>query len=201
MLRQDPDVIMVGEMRDTETAQIAIQASLTGHLVFSTLHTNNAVSSVVRLIDMGIEPFLVSSTVTAIIAQRLVRKICPHCKEQYDVPWEELVDLNFDRYISKENYNGHLWKANGCEKCLGTGYQGRVGIYELLLMNDPLRHAISRSADAAVLKGIAMKNGMKELKEDCILKVLAGQTTLDEMLRVVFTELKQDITELDHAPS
>lgn len=201
MLRQDPDVIMVGEMRDTETAQIAIQASLTGHLVFSTLHTNNAVASVIRLIDMGIEPFLVSSTVTAIIAQRLVRKICPHCREKYEVPWEELLALNFDRYISKEDYSGYLWRANGCEKCLRTGYQGRVGIYELLLMNDPLRHAISASADAAVLKDIAMKNGMKELKQDCSLKVLSGETTLDEMLRVVFTDLKQDIKEPQQALS
>lgn len=192
MLRQDPDVIMVGEMRDSETAKIAIQASLTGHLVFSTLHTNDAVASLIRLIDMGIEPFLVASTVTAVIAQRLVRKICPHCKEQYPIAWEELEPLNFGHYISKEAYSGTLWRAKGCSQCLGTGYQGRIGIYELLIINDRLRHAISHSENAATLKEMAIKHGMKELKSDCILKVLAGETSLEEMLRVVFTEFQKD---------
>ncbi|MDH5560176.1 MAG: ATPase, T2SS/T4P/T4SS family [Deltaproteobacteria bacterium] len=187
MLRQDPDVIMVGEMRDTETAQIAIQASLTGHLVLSTLHTNDAASSVVRLIDMGIKPFLVSSTVSGVLAQRLVRKICSHCKETFPVKKEELLDMGFakERLI---NFKGELWRGVGCPRCLNSGYQGRIGVYELLIMNDKLRNCVIESADASVIKKVARESGMLGLSYDCGEKVLKGITTLEEMLRVVFTE-------------
>ena len=183
MLRQDPDVIMVGEMRDAETAQIAIQASLTGHLVLSTLHTNDAPSSVVRLIDMGIEPFLVSSTLTAAVAQRLVRLICPHCKEEHPLDKEELQQAGFlPQWL--QGYVGHLWRGRGCEICLQSGYQGRSGVYELLMVTDPLRKAIAKGADASVIRQIAIEGGMLELSQDCAEKALAGLTSLEEFLRI-----------------
>jgi general secretion pathway protein E len=187
MLRQDPDVIMIGEMRDTETAQIAIQASLTGHLVLSTLHTNEAASTIVRLIDMGIEPYLVSSTVTAVLAQRLVRKICPHCRESYPVTWADLKAMGFNG-LEPPTFNGVLWRGKGCVRCLQTGYQGRIGIFELLPMDDTVRRIISRTIDATRLKQVAVKAGMKGLNFDCAAKVLKGDTTVDEMLRVVFMD-------------
>jgi len=187
MLRQDPDVIMVGEIRDAETAQIAIQASLTGHLVLSTLHTNDAASSVIRLIDMGIEPFLVASTVTAVLAQRLVRKICLHCKVKYQITQEELDRLNISPKLL-ETFDGFLWKGKGCDRCYQTGYQGRVGVYELLVVNDVVRQCIIHGSDASTLKQKAMQTGMQGLKQDCEEKVLKGITTIEEMLRVVFTQ-------------
>ena len=188
MLRQDPDVIMVGEMRDTETAQIAIQASLTGHLVLSTVHTNDSISTIIRLIDMGIEPFLVTSTLSAILAQRLIRKICPHCKEPISVPWEELKKLNFQKIINKGEYSGQLWHGCGCEKCLNTGYSGRTGIYELLILNDQLRKVVQKSADSTQIKQVTLEQKMKTLQYDCAQKVLEGITTIDEMLRVVYSD-------------
>ena len=188
MLRQDPDVIMVGEMRDTETAQIAIQASLTGHLVLSTLHTNDAISSVIRLIDMGIEPFLVTSTVTAVIAQRLIRKICPHCKIEYAVDWDELVKFGIQQFIKKEEYSGKLWKGTGCKKCLNTGYHGRIGVYELLVVNDVIRQTILKTKSTTKLKKVALQQEMKGLGYDCAIKVIEGITTNDEMLRWVDEE-------------
>ena len=188
MLRQDPDVIMIGEMRDTETAQIAIQASLTGHLVLSTIHTNEAASTIIRLVDMGIEPYLVSSTVTSVLAQRLVRKICNFCKEPYPMTQDELLERGFDQKLLEEHFTGELWKGKGCPKCLNTGFQGRIGVFELLLMNDEIRKHINQETDAASLKRIAVSMGMKGLKFDVCRKVLSGQTTLEEMLRVVFTE-------------
>ena len=187
MLRQDPDVIMVGEIRDAETAQIAIQASLTGHLVLSTLHTNDAASSVVRLIDMGIEPFLVATTVSAVLAQRLVRKICPHCKESYPVTLEELKNFDIPTE-SMSDFKGILWRGKGCSKCKRTGYMGRVGVYELLVIDDVIRQAVIKSVDGPTLKRIAEKTGMRGLRQDCIEKVAQGVTTIDEMLRVVFTQ-------------
>ncbi|PCI24683.1 MAG: type II secretion system protein GspE [SAR324 cluster bacterium] len=186
MLRQDPDVIMVGEIRDAETAQIAIQASLTGHLVLSTLHTNDAASSVIRLIDMGVEPFLVASTVTAVLAQRLVRKICLHCKESYHPSSEEMDKLALPPEILS-NFKGILWRGRGCEQCLHTGYQGRLGVYELLIVNDQVRRQIIRTTDASTLQQVAMEAGMVGLKIDCGEKVIRGITTVEEMLRVVFT--------------
>ena len=188
MLRQDPDVIMVGEMRDTETAKIAIQASLTGHLVLSTVHTNDSISTIIRLIDMGIEPFLVTSTLSAILAQRLIRKICSHCREQVAVSWEQLEKLNFQKIIKPKDYSGQLWHGRGCEKCLNTGYSGRTGIYELLILNDQLRKAVQKSADATQIKKVTLEQKMKTLQFDCAQKVLEGTTTIDEMLRVVYSD-------------
>lgn len=188
MLRQDPDVIMIGEIRDSETAQIAIQASLTGHLVLSTLHTNEAASTIIRLIDMGIEPYLVSSTVTAVLAQRLVRKICSKCKEAYSVSWDELAGMNLQDTITQDEYSGMLWKGKGCSQCLNTGYQGRIGIFELLILDDAIRNIINKSTDSTVLKQTAKKAGMMGLKYDCAKKVIDGITTYDEMLRAVFME-------------
>jgi len=188
MLRQDPDVIMIGEMRDTETAQIAIQASLTGHLVLSTLHTNEAAATIVRLVDMGIEPYLVTSTVIAVLAQRLVRKICPHCRESYAVGEEELKVAGIAGALPLSSFTGVLWRGKGCARCLQTGYLGRIGIYELLLIDDEIRALVNRTVDMNQLKQAAASAGMKGLPHDCALKVLNGLTTLDEMLRVVYTD-------------
>ncbi len=184
MLRQDPDVIMVGEMRDPDTAQTAIQASLTGHLVLSTLHTNDAPSSVIRLVDMGIEPFLVSSTLTAVVAQRLVRVLCPSCKTQVSIPKVQLEHLGFDQ-VQLDCYQGRLWHAEGCPACQNSGYQGRLGIYELLILDEPIRRAISKGADSSTLRQLAEASGMKEMRHDCAQKVLDGLTSLEEMMRVV----------------
>jgi len=192
MLRQDPDVIMIGEMRDTETAQIAIQASLTGHLVLSTIHTNEAAATVIRLIDMGIEPYLVTSTITAVLAQRLVRKICNHCKESYAIDRGELLKLGFKSELLETNFSGELWKGEGCPRCLQTGYQGRIGVFELLLMNDEIRKRVNKSADASAVKKAALSSGMKGMNYDVCRKVLEGQTTVAEMLRVVFTEPEKE---------
>lgn len=188
MLRQDPDVIMIGEMRDSETAQIAIQSSLTGHLVLSTLHTNDATSTIIRMIDMGIEPYLVSSTVTAVLAQRLVRKICLHCKEPYEMTWDEMIALELNQAISKEEFSGLLWRGKGCELCYQTGYQGRIGIYELLLMDDEIRRSINKISDSTIIRKLAIEAGMKGLKFDCAVKVIKGITTVDEMLRVTISD-------------
>lgn len=188
MLRQDPDVIMIGEMRDTETAQIAIQSALTGHLVLSTIHTNDAASTIIRMIDMGIEPYLVSSTVTAVLAQRLVRKICPLCKEEYPVPWEMVKELELHKLISKNDYSGTLWRGKGCNACLNTGYQGRIGIFELLMIDDTIRKIIVKVEDATIIRQAAIRAGMKGLKIDCGEKVLNGVTTVEEMLRVTISD-------------
>jgi general secretion pathway protein E len=188
MLRQDPDVIMIGEMRDSETAQIAIQSSLTGHLVLSTLHTNDAASTIIRMIDMGIEPYLVSSTVTAVLAQRLIRKICTHCKESYPVSWEEAVELELNLAIDQESFTGVLWKGSGCSHCMNTGYQGRIGIFELLMMDDELRKSINKTADTTTIRKLATETGMLGIKYDCAHKVVSGITTVDEMLRMTISE-------------
>jgi type II secretory ATPase GspE/PulE/Tfp pilus assembly ATPase PilB-like protein len=188
MLRQDPDVIMIGEMRDSETAQIAIQSSLTGHLVLSTLHTNDASSTIIRMIDMGIEPYLVSSTVTAVLAQRLVRKICPHCKESYGITWEEMIALELDQAMTKEEFSGTLWRGKGCDLCYHTGYQGRIGIFELLLIDDEIRRSINKISDVTIIRRLATESGMKGLKYDCAVKVIKGMTTVEEMLRVTISD-------------
>ncbi|HEX8948241.1 MAG TPA: type II secretion system ATPase GspE [Dissulfurispiraceae bacterium] len=179
IVRQDPDVIMIGEIRDLETAEIAIQSALTGHLVFSTLHTNDAPSAITRLIDMGVENFLLSSTMRGILAQRLVRVICPECKEE-DTSAEGREGL---RQIGLGN--GYpLYRGAGCEKCAGTGYHGRVGIYELFPLDEDIRRLILKNADAGELREVARRNGMRTLLEDGVRKIKAGLTTLNELLRV-----------------
>lgn len=184
-LRQDPDIIMVGEMRDLETAEIAVESALTGHLVLSTLHTNDAPSATIRLIDMGIEPFLISATVIGILAQRLGRKICSNCKEFYEVPAVELRRFGFRPKDPGETVQ--LARGRGCEICRHTGYKGRIGFYELLRMNAEIAEMVVRRAPLTDLKEAAKANGMHELREDGLLKVLEGLTTPDEVMRVVFT--------------
>lgn len=180
-LRQDPDVIMVGEIRDRETAEIAIQASLTGHLVFSTLHTNDAPSSITRLIDMGVEPFLVSSSVIAIVAQRLVRTVCSDCAKKYTPTEEELAQIG----VTPADLKGRqIYKPVGCPICLETGYAGRTGIYEFLVMNDAVRGEIMKGGDASMLRKIAVEHGMISLRMDAANKVMDGQTTIEEVMRV-----------------
>ena len=179
MVRQDPDVILVGEIRDLETAEIAIHAALTGHLVFSTLHTNDAASAITRLTDMGIEPFLASSSVQAIIAQRLVRILCPHCKEAYEpeeAHWAELGSGN--------KGTGPIFRADGCGKCLETGYRGRSGIYEFLQMTEAIKGLVLKTSDANQISKAAAAQGMVNLRDDGINKVIEGKTTISEVLRV-----------------
>ncbi|WP_245939568.1 type II secretion system ATPase GspE [Thermovibrio guaymasensis] len=178
ILRQDPDVIMVGEIRDTETAEIAIQSALTGHLVFSTLHTNDAPSSITRLTDMGIEPFLVASSVIGVIAQRLVRKVCPYCKEFYTPTEEEKRELGI------KNFSGKFARGKGCEHCLGTGYLGRTAIYEILQIDKDIKRLILERKDSEEIKELALEKGMKTLKMDGAVKVTMGITTPEEVLRV-----------------
>ena len=182
ILRQDPNVVMVGEIRDGETADIAIRAALTGHLVFSTLHTNDSAGAFMRLCDMGVEPFLVSSTIEGVLAQRLVRTLCPECKQAYrpstddapeDFPWQQM-----------DERTGAIFRANGCRQCRGTGYSGRLGIYELLTTNDEIRHLASERQPANVVKRAAISSGMRTLRGDGWEKVMQGVTTIDEVLRV-----------------
>ncbi len=179
MVRQDPDVILVGEIRDVETAEIAIHAALTGHLVFSTLHTNDAASAITRLTDMGIEPFLASSAVQAIIAQRLVRLLCPHCKETYEPEETQWAELG----LSKDE-PAPIFRTTGCEKCLETGYRGRTGIYEFLLMTEATKGLVLKTSDANQINQAAIAQGMVSLRDDGIHKVLEGKTTISEVLRV-----------------
>ena len=181
ILRQDPDVVMVGEIRDKETADIAIQASLTGHLVFSTLHTNDAPSALTRLIDMGIEPFLISSSVIGILAQRLVRTICDKCKEKYTVPATALKDLGIGGEME-------AYKGKGCGTCKNTGYLGRVGIFELMIMDDDIKKMVEEKNSADVIKKNAVQRGMKTLREDGLEKAKQGLTTIEEVLRVTEVE-------------
>jgi general secretion pathway protein E len=183
ILRQDPDIIMVGEIRDRETAEIAIQASLTGHLVFSTLHTNDAASAVTRLLDMGIEPFLISSSVLAMMAQRLVRVICASCREPFEPNAEILREIGLTPEACAP-YGGKLFRGRGCDACRGSGYRGRSGIYELLALDDPVRTLIMQQANANTIKNAAVQRGMRTLLQDGARKVLQGTTTVEEILRV-----------------
>jgi type IV pilus assembly protein PilB len=179
LLRQDPDVVMLGEIRDKETAEIAVQASLTGHLVLSTLHTNDAPSSVTRLINIGVEPYLISAAVNAILAQRLVRKICPHCKEEFN-PSDEMKEfLQLQGFASEKTFKG-----KGCDRCRKTGYTGRLGIYELLVMDDTLRDMVTSNPDVTHLRKLCRERGLVTLREDGFHKVMKGMTTVDEILRV-----------------
>lgn len=181
ILRQDPDIIMIGEIRDLETAEIAVQSALTGHRVFSTIHTNDAASGITRLIDMGIEPFLITSSVNAFLAQRLVRRICPHCREAYKPTLKMLTDLGVD---TKHIKGGRLYKAKGCDKCLNTGYSGRFGIYEFLLLSNEIRKMIMAHCEAYEIKEQAIREGMITLMRDGIEKALKGETTIEEVVRV-----------------
>lgn len=177
ILRQDPDIIMVGEIRDGETTEIAIQASLTGHLVFSTLHTNDASSALTRLLDMEVEPFLISSSIIGILAQRLVRMICDKCKEKYTPTATLLKDLAIEEKID-------FYRGKGCEKCKNTGYVGRVGIFELLIMNEEIKKMTEEKSSADQIKKKAIQLGMKTLRQDGLDKVRKGLTTIDEVFRV-----------------
>ncbi|MEC9466358.1 MAG: type II secretion system ATPase GspE [Myxococcota bacterium] len=181
-LRHDPDVIMVGEIRDLETAEIAIQAALTGHLVLSTIHTNDAPGAVTRLVDMGVEPFLVASSVIGILAQRLIRTLCPDCKQPYEATAEEVLELGLKPELVGEH--PQFWRGPGCPACLGTGYQGRLGIYELLTPSDEIRQLILQNVDSNTIKQKAKLQGMRSLREDGAQKVLAGITSSAEVLRV-----------------
>jgi type IV pilus assembly protein PilB len=184
-MRQDPDIIMVGEIRDLETAEMAIQASLTGHLVLSTLHTNDAPSTVTRLVDMGVEPFLISATLIGALAQRLGRRVCERCKQQYEVSAGDLRAFGF--IPDNEDEKIVLWRGRGCDACRQTGYKGRIGIYELMLMNEEIAELVVRRAPLAEVKQAARANGMITLQEDGLRKVLQGYTTPEEVRRVVFT--------------
>jgi|694.fasta_scaffold00861_36 general secretion pathway protein E/type IV pilus assembly protein PilB len=182
ILRHDPDVVLVGEIRDLETAENATQASLTGHLVFSTLHTNDAAGAFMRLCDMGVEPFLVASTVEGVMAQRLVRKLCPECREEYKPGQEELPeDFPIDSRLDPDL---RLFKPRGCEKCRGTGFRGRIGIYELLVTNEEIRQLATQKVSSQLIKQAAIDAGMLTLRADGWRKVLDGITTVDEVLRV-----------------
>ena len=185
ILRQDPNVVMVGEIRDSETADIAIRASLTGHLVFSTLHTNDAPSAFTRLTDMGIEPFLIASSVEAVQAQRLVRTICPHCKTEQKVDHDYLRRIGFPE---ADIGTAKFWHGAGCENCRQQGYQGRKGIYELLIVTEALRPLIMNRANASTIAQRAIENGMRTLRTDGWNKVKAGTTTIEEVLRVTQIE-------------
>ncbi|MBI2485507.1 MAG: type II secretion system ATPase GspE [Deltaproteobacteria bacterium] len=181
VLRQDPDVILVGEIRDRDTADIAIHASLTGHLVFSTLHTNDSASAITRLIDMGIEPFLVASSLMAVVAQRLIRFLCKSCKEPYVPLDDELARIGIER---KNLPEGNLYRAKGCSDCLGTGYSGRSGIFEILLIDDDIRGYTLSTTDSGTIKKKALEHAMTTLRMDGAEKILRGLTSIDEVMRV-----------------
>jgi len=191
ILRQDPNVIMVGEIRDLETAEIAIRAALTGHLVFSTLHTNDAPSAFTRLIDMGIEPFLVASSVEAVMAQRLVRTICPVCKTEQPVEPDYLKKVG---YPEDEIGTAKFWRGAGCEDCRQLGYQGRLAIYELLVLNEALRPLVLSRAASSTIATRAIEQGMRTLRVDGWNKVKAGITTIEEVLRV--TQIEEHLDSL-----
>ncbi len=179
-LRQDPDVILVGEIRDLETAQIAVQASLTGHLVFTTLHTNDAPSSIARLVDLGVEPFLLTATLEAVIAQRLVRRICQNCKEEFHPTEEMLMELG----LTPDDVQGKSFAyGKGCDYCQNTGYKGRMGLFETMVMNEDLRELVMQNASTNVLRNMAIKNGMRLLRESGLLAIYEGATTIEEVVK------------------
>jgi len=187
VLRQDPDVIMVGEMRDAETAMIAHQASITGHLVFSTLHTNDAVSSIIRLKNMGLPHYMIGSAINGVVAQRLVRVICENCKESYTPGSDELRKAGL-RWTGKNR----LYRGTGCRHCGGTGYSGRTGIFEVLTVSNRMRKLISHDAPEQEIRHAASESGMKPLHVDGLKKVAAGVTSLEELTRVVYLAKEED---------
>lgn len=185
ILRQDPDIVLVGEIRDKETAVIAVQASLTGHLVFSTLHTNDAPSSIARLLDLGVESFLITATLEGVIAQRLVRRICIHCKEEYQPTEEQLMELE----LLPEDVKGRVFfRGRGCDHCNNTGYRGRMGLYEIMTLDDEMREMIMNHASSALLRGAARKRGMRTLRETGLLSIYEGLTTIEEVVRQTISE-------------
>ncbi len=185
MLRQDPDMILVGEIRDKETAEIAVQASLTGHLVFSTLHTNDAPSAIARLLDLGLEPFLVTATLEGIVAQRLVRRVCAHCKSEYTPSEEQLMELE----LRPEEVAGRVfYYGKGCEHCNNTGYRGRLGIYEIMTLDDDMRDQIIKHASTQVLRAEAKRRGMRTLRQSGLLAIYDGVTTIEEVVRETIME-------------
>jgi general secretion pathway protein E len=179
IVRQDPDILMVGEIRDHETAEIAIESALTGHLVFSTLHTNDAAGAVTRLQDMGVEGYLISSSLLAIQAQRLVRRVCTDCSESSALTDDEAAVLELD-----DDRNFEINRGEGCDRCANTGYRGRIGLYELLVMSDAIRHHIASGADANVIRNQAVSEGMRTLRQDALEKLRRGLTTPEEVVRV-----------------
>jgi general secretion pathway protein E len=186
LMRQDPDIIMVGEVRDLPTAEMAIQAALTGHLVLSTLHTNDSASAVTRLLDLGVAPYLLNSTILGVMAQRLVRTLCKHCKEK--IPFDEgrAGDIVWEEFVApwKAKRPTHIYRPVGCLECRNTGYTGRVGLYEILLLSPEIRHLVTAEADLAKIREVAYKEGMKPLRISGAMKVAMGLTTLDEVLKV-----------------
>jgi len=196
ILRQDPNVVMVGEIRDVETADISIRAAMTGHLVFSTLHTNDAVGGITRLLDMDVEPFLLSSVVKAFIAQRLVRTMCPHCVRIYDYPREYLAEIGVPAEMGTQFRRGE-----GCDSCRQTGYQGRLAIYEICVVTEPLKKLIMQKRDGGELKQCAISNGMETLRQDGWRRVAQGKTTIEEVVRVTQTDEVMAETELQSAPA
>jgi type II secretory ATPase GspE/PulE/Tfp pilus assembly ATPase PilB-like protein len=196
ILRQDPNVVMVGEIRDVETADIAIRAAMTGHLVFSTLHTNDAVGGITRLLDMDVEPFLLASVVKAFLAQRLVRTICPDCREQVEYPAEYLNEIG-----AAIPPGFKLSRGAGCENCRHTGYQGRMAIYEICLISEPLKRLIMQKVDGGELKQCAIREGMISLRQDGWRRVVEGKTTIEEVVRVTQTDESMAETELQSAPA
>ena len=184
-LRQDPDIILVGEIRDLETAQIAVQASLTGHLVFSTLHTNDAPSTIIRLVDLGVENFLLTATLEAVIAQRLVRRICSKCKEEYVPSESELMELELR---SSDVVGRTFFRGKGCSVCNSSGYKGRLALFEMMVMDDMIREMIMSQASTALLRQESRKRGMRTLRESGLLSIYDGRTTIDEVLRETISE-------------
>jgi type IV pilus assembly protein PilB len=185
ILRQDPDIILVGEIRDLETAEIAAQASLTGHVVFTTLHTNDAPSSIARLLDMGIEPFLITATLEGIVSQRLVRRICTNCKTQFEPSESQLMELQL---LPADVKGKKFFYGRGCSRCNGTGYKGRIGIFEIMVFNDEIRDLIMNQASTAVLRAAAQKAGMKLLRENGLAIIYDGITTIDEIAKETMME-------------
>jgi general secretion pathway protein E/type IV pilus assembly protein PilB len=196
ILRQDPNVVMVGEIRDVETADISIRAAMTGHLVFSTLHTNDAVGGITRLLDMDVEPFLLSSVVKAFIAQRLVRTLCPHCSKMVEYPREYLAEISVPAEMG-----ARFMRGEGCEVCRHTGYQGRLAIYEICVVTEPLKKLIMQKRDGGELKQCAIAQGMETLRQDGWRRVAEGKTTIEEVVRVTQTDEVMAETELQSAPA
>ncbi len=187
-LRQDPDVILVGEIRDQETADIAFKAALTGHMVLTSLHTNSSIASITRLIDLGVKPYLISSSLEGIIAQRLVRKLCPHCRYQSEID----IQLKKLLRVPDDLFEDGTWKAKGCKRCEGTGYAGRIGLFEMFAMNDDFRHMISTDYKESVLLETAFSGGFKTLLQDGFEKVSYGETTLNELLRILGPQIQHE---------
>lgn len=188
LLRQNPDVIMIGEIRDFETADIAIKASLTGQIVFSTLHTNDAVTAITRLVDMGVEPFLIASSLVFVCAQRLCRKVCPYCRETYEIPKSVFERLGIDYNDARKKADGKFYRGKGCARCANTGFLGRMGILEALLIDDEIRAMIAKRSTSDEIKAYAVQHGMKTLRDDAVEKFLLSSTTLEEALSVTSEE-------------